>query len=229
MQWIRRTAEPAALAEARPDALKAVRKLVVPFKRRQAPDTYRKVAGDLWRMQHYKCCYCEISLHQPYNDVEHYRPFSRYWWLGWDWDNLMFACARCNRSHKNDEFELAAASVRLIAEERPPGRELPLLIDPSIEDPRDHIRHVHDGKHYWIPTGTTDRGTYTIRLLALDDDGNIDRLLRHYETAIVPALHAIKLARRQGLTAPIADVVKRVTRPDASYCCFAQDVLAIDG
>ena len=129
MRWISRDPiPPAGLAAWRDAALAQLRPKAPSITRDDAPRTYRHVATDLWKMQHYKCCYCEIAVHEAYNDVEHYRPFSRYWWLGWDWDNLLFACARCNRSNKAAEFELAPGSVPLVAEQRPPGGERPLLI-----------------------------------------------------------------------------------------------------
>lgn len=66
-----------------------------------------------------KCAYCDRDIHNQYGDVEHYRPKGRvtdsdgkavtrringstvphpgYYWLVYDWTNLLPACIRCNR------------------------------------------------------------------------------------------------------------------------------------
>lgn len=115
---------------------------------------YKIVAEQLWSSQHHKCCYCESKVPKKFNDVEHYRPKGEadrlpasplthgYWWLAFDWDNLLFACPGCNRSGKNSKFPLAPGSVPLTAEERPPGNEVALLIDPSVDNPIEHIEYV---------------------------------------------------------------------------------------
>lgn len=100
-------------------------------------DGYRVVSCQLWKVQHFKCCYCEHKVTMRYNDVEHYRPKARadrrpgctrpdgYWWLAYSWQNLLYACATCNRSSKNDSFPLEIGSVSLVAETVPPGRTPP--------------------------------------------------------------------------------------------------------
>jgi hypothetical protein len=54
---------------------------------------YQVVRPDLWRAQHFKCCYCERNnFESSRSDVEHFRPAMRarrgprfsehgYWWL----------------------------------------------------------------------------------------------------------------------------------------------------
>ncbi len=58
-----------------------------------------------------KCCFCESKVaHIDAGDVEHYRPKGEskqtesdpvnklgYYWLAYEWDNLLIACQRCNR------------------------------------------------------------------------------------------------------------------------------------
>ena len=53
-----------------------------------------------------KCAYCESSLVGGDMDVEHYRPkggvsevpdHSGYYWLAYDWENLVASCSFCNR------------------------------------------------------------------------------------------------------------------------------------
>jgi hypothetical protein len=59
------------------------------------------VKAELEARQHGKCCYCETLLddHKPYaySEVEHWRPKSSYYWLGYSWDNLLLSRGFCNK------------------------------------------------------------------------------------------------------------------------------------
>lgn len=111
-----------------------------------------------------KCAYCEIEAAGAPTHIEHYRPKGGvhpdgqaiaklgYWWLASTWRNLLISCAFCNtvNTHDNDagttavlgkanKFPLGAPTVRAT---RPTEvrREKPLLLDPTVDDPRNHIR-----------------------------------------------------------------------------------------
>ncbi|MBL0744842.1 retron system putative HNH endonuclease [Chryseolinea lacunae] len=88
-----------------------------------------------------KCAYCDSSIvHITYGDSEHFRPKSIYWWLGYDWDNLLFACEKCNRTAKNNQFPLykgvktkcAPGDTKAFDKEESRFR---LLVNPCLEDP----------------------------------------------------------------------------------------------
>jgi uncharacterized protein (TIGR02646 family) len=52
-----------------------------------------------------KCMYCESKItHIDYGDIEHIKPKSKFPNLEFDWNNLGYACVRCNRKHKQDKF-----------------------------------------------------------------------------------------------------------------------------
>lgn len=94
------------------------------------------VRTQLMEDQHSKCSYCECRVTKQYNDVEHYRPKSIYYWLGHNWSNLLYACDLCNRTYKRDSFPLADESTRGDI-----NHESPLIINPSTEDPLIHIMY----------------------------------------------------------------------------------------
>lgn len=106
------------------------------------------VRTQLMKDQYSKCAYCECRVTKQYNDVEHYRPKSIYYWLGHNWSNLLYACDLCNRTYKKKSFPLADESTRGDIE-----HENPLIINPSTEEPLNHITfnrymvvpRVHDG------------------------------------------------------------------------------------
>ncbi|SMD06156.1 hypothetical protein [Novosphingobium sp. B1] len=123
-----------------------------------------------------KCCFCENYFAGNYpGDVEHFRPKARvqqargeplvypgYFWLAYRWSNLTFACYMCNASAKGEQFPVADPVHRAIDL---PGRNLEgaQLVDPSRDDPREHI-----GFNLTTPVAKTERGATTIRVLKLD-------------------------------------------------------------
>lgn len=69
-----------------------------------------------------KCGYCESNTSAGAElRVDHYRPKDKvkedsthtgYFWLGYEWSNLVLACEKCNRS-KSNKFPLGTNSVRI--------------------------------------------------------------------------------------------------------------------
>lgn len=117
---------------------------------------------------HGKCAYCEsLYASQAPVDVEHYRPKGRiegaadhpgYWWLAAEWTNLLPSCLDCNRRRKQlaptistklevlyqtmqtgkqDSFPLIG--VRATQEPDDLTAERPLLLDPTRDNPDDHL------------------------------------------------------------------------------------------
>lgn len=129
----------------------------------RADDVRKQLLDD----QHNKCAYCESRIPKEYNDVEHYRPKSKYYWLGHDWNNLLYSCPLCNRSYKNDDFPLDNEANRVSK----PGNiaiEVPLIINPAIEDPLVHIRY----NRYMI-VDITVQGKETIKRFHLNDRADL--------------------------------------------------------
>jgi hypothetical protein len=155
----------------------------------------RKVILDFF---HNKCAYCESQLdnNQRYGDVEHYRPKGRvtdaegqpvyvagephpgYYWLAYDWTNLLPACSACNRpgehpdlssSGKYDRFPVVDESKRARTPDdalEPP--DVTILINPYLENPADHL--VFDDATGFIAPRTT-KGKLTIKILGLNRQG----------------------------------------------------------
>ena len=79
-----------------------------------------------------KCAYCEKTLVDEQRHVDHYRPKSLYYELAFTWDNLVGACWSCNKD-KGNQFPLDDELKRFTK------REIPLLINPYLEDPSEYI------------------------------------------------------------------------------------------
>lgn len=69
-----------------------------------------------------RCMYCEDSRG---TDIDHFWPMSRYRDRTFVWENLLWSCTDCNR-HK---------LARFVVDEH----GLPLLIDPTADDPWDYL------------------------------------------------------------------------------------------
>jgi len=151
-------------------------------------------------MQREKCAFCEAKpLHVSDGDVEHFRPKGRrppgrrrsaqrpgYYWLAYHWDNLLFACERCNRQHKKNRFPLSDPARRARSHRDATAHEAPVFIDPAAEDPELYITYR---EHVAIAVGGNARGEQTIEALGLRRPAlNADR---EKHLATVKTLHAI--------------------------------------
>lgn len=143
----------------------------------------------------YKCGYCET--HESAGAtlrVDHYRPkagikeapaHEGYYWLAYEWSNLILSCEKCN-GRKLHNFPLQDEANRinepiLGPDSLPPNdycrangaillHEKPLLLNPELDSPDEHL--------VFLPNGTvdsiTDRGTKSIELYFLQRDKLIE-------------------------------------------------------
>lgn len=138
----------------------------------------------------YKCCYCEKKYKYKGDlDVEHFRPsrFSKqtktsaeiplvYFWLAYEWDNLLLSCGTCNRTYKGNQFPLENPKARATAKARNIANERPSFIDPSTENPRSHITFVNE-----TPASDCRRGKRTIQGLGLRRKQLFEDRLEHLD------------------------------------------------
>lgn len=161
---------------------------------------YQVAKARLFEAQNHNCAYCEAKqLQAEYRDADHFRPKAWYWWLAWSWDNLLFSCEVCNRSHKKNLFPLLDEAMRLQAEELPPGREQPLLLDPfdTSIDLRKEITFGPETigrKQRWRPIGLTERGKATINLCGLDRPALLDAYAKHVNAHVRPRIEDVRQA-----------------------------------
>lgn len=96
-----------------------------------------------------RCMYCGDS---EGTSVDHFEPIARNPLRTFDWHNHLLACSYCNSNQKGSRFPVDAAGM-------------PLLIDPSVEDPFDHLALSLTMGEY---RARTPKGTATIDVLALN-------------------------------------------------------------
>lgn len=80
------------------------------------------VKKQLKKDQKEKCAYCETALCGDYGAVEHYRPKTQwkeldgttglgYYWLAYEWDNLLCSCDRCNGQAAKGNYKAADTAL----------------------------------------------------------------------------------------------------------------------
>lgn len=137
-----------------------------------------EVKDVLITIQNYKCCFCESKIgHIGYGDVEHFRPKAGwtqnieqlhkpgYYWLAYDWENLLLSCQRCNQRYKRNFFPLIKPSDRALSHHADVANEQPVFIHPANEDAENFITFKEE-----IPVAVNGniRGRETISKLGLD-------------------------------------------------------------
>ena len=179
------------------------------------------VKETLFSDQHKKCAWCETRARLSSSPIEHYRPedgawrnlpheprsvsAGHYWWLTWTWENLFFACPRCNdQGHKANYFPLEGGTTEALV---PPGPllpnvpfdlsgERPLLLDPAVDDFLDHVRWVPANTNLarqlwtWSPKHLTERGRATIAILKLTELA--DEFQSHLVDYVLPRVEEVE-------------------------------------
>ncbi|HEY0481955.1 MAG TPA: hypothetical protein VGD37_30765, partial [Kofleriaceae bacterium] len=195
------------------------------------------VKAALVAMQHEKCAFCEAKpLHVSDGDVEHFRPKGAvrqadsepmqrpgYYWLAYDWQNLLFACERCNRRHKKNLFPLSEPARRARSHRDAAAGEAPVFIDPSAEDPE---RYISFREHVPIAVGGNVRGEQTIDALGLRRPAlNADR-----ERHLAQVRHLLAVASNtdvpENLRAQSRALLAKLTAVDAEYSRMSRVAVA---
>jgi uncharacterized protein (TIGR02646 family) len=150
---------------------------------------HQSVKEQLIIEQHDKCCFCEGSFSDnSYGDVEHFRPkkayikrgqrkltYPGYYWLAYDWKNLIYSCEKCNRSFKRNHFPVVREITRvkyhddvntITDEER-------LLIDPILES-ADNFFYFNQE----VPISRNIKGQLSIDIFGLErlNDSRLEHL-----------------------------------------------------
>jgi uncharacterized protein (TIGR02646 family) len=163
--------------------------------------------------QHDKCSFCEAKVpHVCPGDIEHFRPKAAvqeteagplvrpgYYWLAYEWTNLLFCCELCNRRAKRNYFPLRYNSRRANNPSDSLTNETAVFINPADENPADHLRFKGATVY-----PRTKRGDVTWRALELNRTELFERRLDVLEKLRVllenhrDRAREIKKARAQG-------------------------------
>lgn len=122
-----------------------------------------------------KCGYCESKIKSPeLGIVDRYRPNNGvrdkndfhqdlYWWLTFEWDNLIYSCKECNQ-YKGNYFPIKGK--RALNKDSDYENEHRMLLNPYLDEPANHFNYLYsDSEHI---EASTDEGNQTIELLRLN-------------------------------------------------------------
>lgn len=180
--------------------------------------TQSKVRDELNKFYHKKCAYCESF--ESSAQIEHYRPKNKvigtgknngYYWLCFEWTNLVPACFDCNKvgTGKGNRFPIISAasqrqfvvpfnddlSLRLedfIYNSVYLSVEKPFLLHPEYDEPKHFFKFEWKQNQSYlnlIGTDKENRGEKTIKICDLNREnlGN-NRGQRLYDVIITPIL-----------------------------------------
>ncbi|MDX6694415.1 MAG: hypothetical protein QOF02_2018 [Blastocatellia bacterium] len=151
-----------------------------------------------------KCAYCESPVETTSGyEIDSFRPRNRavnldgslspdhYWWLIYEWSNLLFCCATCNKL-KGSRFPIEGVRAAVEATDEEQLRaERPLLLDPCRDVPEVELLFDEKGK----VASDTQRGRVTIDMLGLNRSTLVHaralefRTLRNQWTATISIKH----------------------------------------
>ncbi|KQS34101.1 HNH endonuclease [Dyadobacter sp. Leaf189] len=162
--------------------------------------------SSLIELYHSKCGYCETdtSAGAPMQ-VEHYRPKAKvledikhqgYYWLAYEWSNLILSCSKCNNKKRN-RFPISGQRIStpgilnmgmpseefVLANSKNFLAENPQLLHPEIDKVEDQFLFNHNGEI----VGLNERAQQTIIVCDLNRDELIFKrysLLQEYRTDI---------------------------------------------
>jgi uncharacterized protein (TIGR02646 family) len=172
------------------------------------------VVTKLLNLYNHKCAYCEA--YEPEPEVEHYRPkkgvtdevHSGYYWLCYEWSNLMPACHDCNKKRsKGNHFPIEGTRLTTpvfnadgidLNENKLNSNtlsvlEIPLILNPEFPgfDPFDYFKIDSNGKLIPQPNKSTlefRKAIVTIDKIRLNRDklllGIRKREIRYYMNRI---------------------------------------------
>lgn len=210
-------------------------------------ETVRKALEE--RIYHYKCAYCEGHIADGFTlHIEHYRPknklkedaqHSGYYWLAYEWSNLLLACQDCN-SPKSNRFPITGVRVHHPQDKQHWRVDSPsflieqaLLLNSEIDNPELHFDFQPNGELIF----KTVQGETTIKLCnlnreslriarkrVLDDAANrlLDQILIFFEQKLDGKLatqerysDAMELGFKNAILA-----LKQATQPECKYSAF---------
>jgi len=200
----------------------------------------RQVKQTLLKSQYNKCCYCEKKFRSPiFLAVEHFRPKTGvrqsrkspaecpgYYWLAYQWNNLLLSCHECNSTWKQVLFPLLNPRQRARSHHDNIKAERPVLINPLSENPRRHIQFRDDA-----PEAFTARGRRTIEILGLRRPAlREDRLERLDILRSFSDLISLAKTTRNGQLKKLAREAQAfldaAVLPEAEFSSMAQDFLS---
>jgi uncharacterized protein (TIGR02646 family) len=204
-------------------------------------DVYKhsNIKSKLKEIQKNKCAFCEVNLDSQHGEVEHFRPkrmfkqnqedsahYPGYYWLSYNWENLLLSCITCNQKWKKNLFPIIHPDKRALNHNFDINKEKPFFINPYKENPS-HFIKFNGPLAVGIDKGN--RGKLTIKYFNLNRKGEnrinsifelrkglFDKLNLNYESlAIIPL--------GSPLYKKIVECINKAKNPNEEYSAMVID------
>ena len=151
-----------------------------------------------------KCMYCESKIsHIDFAHVEHIKPKDKFKNLEFDWNNLGYACPKCNNEKSNKYCN-----------------DTPFL-NPYAEDPQEHLYAF--GAMLWPKKGS-ERGGITIKEIDLNRPGLLEKRSERLDT-LQKAIDACYRTQNQQLRNDSLKSLQAEAENNREYSIFAKAML----
>ncbi|MCM2460292.1 hypothetical protein HGO40_07250 [Pseudomonas sp. CG7] len=203
-----------------------------------------------------KCAFCEsvIAGTQP-GDVEHYRPKGKvildgavgpvqpskpgYHWLAAKWSNLLISCADCNRPRTQPDHDhvnrvIGKANFFPLRKEASRAKgpaslwlEEPLLLNPCIDDPDEHLVFLDDGRIEPAKVGDdlSEKGRATIRYCGLARSELLQMRARHRRVVMAAIRHIVAAIECDNDPGADLDDLLSMLSPSEPYVAFTRSLV----
>ncbi len=182
-----------------------------------------------------RCAYCQIDLAAQHPDIDHYRPKAEvtdekdvmvtdhsstqhpgYYWLAYDWENLLPSCHRCNRPSKEESMgkrcRFPIQGARAWCPDDDLEQERPQILSPVAHTPEDHFDiEICEKSSHGILVPKSPEGRITIDIFGLNSRS--DLLKQRYSE--YKSAQAILM---QSLFDPTSDYAKQKVREVKDSC-----------
>jgi 5-methylcytosine-specific restriction endonuclease McrA len=214
---------------------------------------YKRMRQVIFDAFHGKCAYCESKfILDQSGHVEHYRPKKAvtdendqpvlvasggaqaphpgYYWLAYDWHNLLPACEKCNTQVRTRDGKLIGKGTRFpvrgMRAARPgqEAQEQPLFLHPVFDEPERHL--LFDGRT-GIIGARDERGQACIDLLGLNREG-LPEARRTVYTSLLARMHeALSALRFNALEVFLATLkaMNAYKKGEEEYSCAGRKAL----
>ncbi len=167
-------------------------------------DRYREgeIKEALEEMYSGLCCFCESKIGiSDYEHIEHLKPKSKFPELSFEWNNLNWCCSKCNIA-KGTKWN-----------------ETHLILDPSIDEPKEHFAFYQD-----TIIAKSDRGKTTI------DHANLNRskLVEARGKILARAIDLIVMIKEtndSNIQTKLRSHLDLFAQEGEEYCSFIQDII----
>lgn len=162
---------------------------------------HKSIREQLKSCSHNKCFYCECSLVEGGDEVDHYREVSEYPELAYAWENLYLACSSCNDKAKDSDIPVSST------------------LDPCRDSDDEIRKHITFEDEVIIPKSGSEKGDLTIKKFRLEKGEQ--KRLRWLKGIFKVIMRVQKAMIADGRTTPTEDEREEILQYKSPYMPFS--------